>query len=165
MTRSSPRLSMGCSFCAPQSRADDAMVGQELDQLMGTVLERSTKAVVAMKFLAFVQHSTRYMALLAPPRRPLRFSGGHAGDRTPSGSGSCQRGRDRGIHRSRSFRPCSELHGLSWRLQMQNLAHFDILISRNLPKSRRTSRNRRYAPAGHLLRGVWPSTMYNDHAL
>jgi hypothetical protein len=26
-------------------------------------------------------------------------------------------------------------------------------------------KNRRYAPAGHLLRGVWPSTMYNDHAL
>jgi hypothetical protein len=55
MARSSPRPSMGCSFCAPQSRADGAMVGQELDQLMGTVLERPTKAVVAMKFLAFVQ--------------------------------------------------------------------------------------------------------------
>jgi hypothetical protein len=39
------------------------------------------------------------------------------------------------------------------------------LIARNLRKFRRTSRNRRYAPAGHLLRGVWPSTMYNDHAL
>jgi hypothetical protein len=26
-------------------------------------------------------------------------------------------------------------------------------------------KNRRYAPAGRLLRGVWPSTMYNDHAL
>jgi hypothetical protein len=26
-------------------------------------------------------------------------------------------------------------------------------------------KNHRYAPAGHLLRGVWPSTMYNDHAL
>ena len=39
------------------------------------------------------------------------------------------------------------------------------LISRILCKFRRTSRNRRYAPAGHLLRGVWPSIMYNDHAL
>jgi hypothetical protein len=27
------------------------------------------------------------------------------------------------------------------------------------------SLNHRYAPAGRLLRGVWPSTMYNDHAL
>jgi hypothetical protein len=26
-------------------------------------------------------------------------------------------------------------------------------------------KNHRYAPAGRLLRGVWPSTMYNDHAL
>jgi hypothetical protein len=40
-----------------------------------------------------------------------------------------------------------------------------LLISRILCKFRRTSRNRRYAPAGHLLRGVWPSIMYNDHAL
>jgi hypothetical protein len=39
------------------------------------------------------------------------------------------------------------------------------LIARTLCEFRRTSRNRRYAPAGRLLRGVWPSTMYNDHAL
>jgi hypothetical protein len=45
------------------------------------------------------------------------------------------------------------------------VAHPKELISRILCKFRRTSRNRRYAPAGHLLRGVWPSTMYNDHAL
>jgi hypothetical protein len=48
MARSSPRPSMACLFCAPQSRADGAMVAQELDQLMGTVLEGSTKAMVAM---------------------------------------------------------------------------------------------------------------------
>jgi hypothetical protein len=53
MARSSPRPSMACSFCAPQSRADDAMVAQELDQLMGTVLEGPTKAVVTMEFLGF----------------------------------------------------------------------------------------------------------------
>jgi hypothetical protein len=53
MTRSSPRPSMACSLCAPQSRADGAMVTHELDQLMGTVLEGSTKAMVAMKFLGF----------------------------------------------------------------------------------------------------------------
>jgi hypothetical protein len=29
----SPRPSMACSFCAPQSRADGAMVAQKLDQL------------------------------------------------------------------------------------------------------------------------------------
>jgi hypothetical protein len=40
MARSSLRPSMACSFCAPQSRADDSMVAQELDQLMSTVLER-----------------------------------------------------------------------------------------------------------------------------
>jgi hypothetical protein len=39
MARSSPRPSMGCSFCAPQSRADGAMVAQELDQLISAVLE------------------------------------------------------------------------------------------------------------------------------
>jgi hypothetical protein len=40
------------------------------------------------------------------------------------------------------------------------------LIARILCEFRRTSGNpRRYAPAGHLLRGVWPSTMYNDHVL
>jgi hypothetical protein len=53
MARSSPQPSMACSFCAPQLRADGAMVAQELDQLMGTVLEGSTKAMVATKFLGF----------------------------------------------------------------------------------------------------------------
>jgi hypothetical protein len=39
MARSSPRPSMAYSFCAPQSRADGAMVAQELDYLVSTVLE------------------------------------------------------------------------------------------------------------------------------
>jgi hypothetical protein len=39
MARSSPRPSiMACSFCAPQLQDDDAMVAQELDQLVSTVL-------------------------------------------------------------------------------------------------------------------------------
>jgi hypothetical protein len=38
MARSRPRPSMACSFCAPQSRAGGAMVAQELDQLVATVL-------------------------------------------------------------------------------------------------------------------------------
>jgi hypothetical protein len=45
------------------------------------------------------------------------------------------------------------------------LHHPRLLIARTLCEFRRTSRNRRYAPAGRLLRGVWPSAMYNDHAL
>jgi hypothetical protein len=126
MARSSPRPSMACSFCAPQSRADDAMVSQELDQLVSTVLERSTKARVATKFLGFVrQHPVHGPGSSAPAFENFRNT--CRGDRPPSGSGSCQRGRDRGIHRPRSSRPCSELPGLSWRLQMQNLAHFAIL--------------------------------------
>jgi hypothetical protein len=36
MARSRPRPSIACSFRAPQSRADDAMVAQELDQLVST---------------------------------------------------------------------------------------------------------------------------------
>ena len=55
MARSSPRPSMACSLCAPQLQDDGAMVAQELDQLVSTVLERSTKAVVAIKFLGFVR--------------------------------------------------------------------------------------------------------------
>jgi hypothetical protein len=67
MARSSPRLSMGCSFCAPQSRADGAMVAHELDQLMSTVLERYTKAMVAMKLLDFVrQHPVHGPGTSAP---------------------------------------------------------------------------------------------------
>jgi hypothetical protein len=67
MARSSPRPSMACSFCAPQSRADDAMVTQELNQLMSTVLERSTKAMVSMKFLSFVrQHPVHGPGTSAP---------------------------------------------------------------------------------------------------
>jgi hypothetical protein len=31
------------------------------------------------------------------------------------------------MHRPRSSRPCSELPDISWRLGMQNLAHFAIL--------------------------------------
>jgi hypothetical protein len=46
---------MACSFCAPQLQDDDAMVAQELDQLVSTVLEGSTKAMVATKFLGFVR--------------------------------------------------------------------------------------------------------------
>ena len=67
MARSSPRPSMACSFCAPQSRADGAMVAQELDQLMGTVLEGSTKAMVAMEFLGFFrQHPVHGPGTSAP---------------------------------------------------------------------------------------------------
>jgi hypothetical protein len=67
MARSSPRPSMACSFCAPQSRADGAMVAQELDQLMDTVLEGSTKAMVATKFLGFVrQHPVHGPGTSAP---------------------------------------------------------------------------------------------------
>ena len=111
MARSIPRPSMGCSFCAPQSRADGAIVAQELDQLMSTVLEGSTKAVVAMKFFSFfLPTAPDTWPCLAPPRLPLGISGIYAGDRPPSGSGSCQRGRDREIHRPRRFRPCSELY-------------------------------------------------------
>jgi hypothetical protein len=67
MARSSPRPSMGCSFYAPQSRADDAMVAQELDQLVSTVLERSTKAMIATKFLGFVrQHPVHGPGSFAP---------------------------------------------------------------------------------------------------
>jgi hypothetical protein len=39
MARSRPRPSMGCSFCVPQLQDDDAVVAQELDQLVSTVLE------------------------------------------------------------------------------------------------------------------------------
>ena len=67
MARSSPRPSMACSFCAPQSRADGAMVAQKLDQLMGTVLEGSTKAMVAMEFLGFFrQHPVHGPGTSAP---------------------------------------------------------------------------------------------------
>jgi hypothetical protein len=52
---------MACSFCAPQSRADDAMVAQELDQLVSTALERSTKAMVATKFLGLEVATTSQM--------------------------------------------------------------------------------------------------------
>jgi hypothetical protein len=126
MARSSPLPSMGCSVCAPQSRADDAVVAQELDQLMSTALERPTKAQWYPCNSSASSDSTLYMAL-APPRLPLRISGIYAGDRPPSRSGSCQRGRGRGMHRPRSSRPCSKLPGLSWRLRMQNVAHFAIL--------------------------------------
>jgi hypothetical protein len=47
MACSSPRPSMAWSFCAPQLQGDDAMVAQELDQQVSTVLERPTKARVA----------------------------------------------------------------------------------------------------------------------
>ena len=55
MARSNPRPSMACSFCAPQLQDEDAMVAHELDQLVSTVLERSTKAMVVTKFLGFVR--------------------------------------------------------------------------------------------------------------
>ena len=73
MARSSPRPSMACSFCAPQSRADGAMVAQKLDQLMGTVLEGSTKAVVATKFFGFFrQHPIHGPGTSAPDFEKFR---------------------------------------------------------------------------------------------
>ena len=67
MARSSPRPSMACSFCAPQLQDDDAMVAQELDQRMSTVLEGSTKAVVAIKFFGFFrQHPVHGPGTSAP---------------------------------------------------------------------------------------------------
>jgi hypothetical protein len=56
----------------------------------------------------------------------FRIVAGHSA-RPPSGSGSYQRARVRVMHRPSNARPCSELPGISWRLQMQNLAHFAIL--------------------------------------
>jgi hypothetical protein len=57
---------MACAFCAPQSRAGGAVVAQELGQLMGTVLEGSTKAVVApMEFLVLLE-GTRIKKASAP---------------------------------------------------------------------------------------------------
>ena len=67
MARTSPRPSMACSFCAPQSRDGGAMVAQELNQLVSTVPERSTKAMAATKFLGFVrQHSAHGPGASAP---------------------------------------------------------------------------------------------------
>jgi hypothetical protein len=54
----------------------------------------------------------------------FRIVSGHS---PPSGSGSYQRARVRVMHGPSNARPCSELLGISWRLQMQNLAHFAIL--------------------------------------
>ena len=56
------------SLCAPhKSRADGAMVAQELDQRMSTVLEGSTKAVVAIKFFGFFrQHPIHGPGTSAP---------------------------------------------------------------------------------------------------
>jgi hypothetical protein len=93
-------------FTSHKSRADGAMVAQELDQRMSTVLEGSTKAVVAIKFFGFFrQHPIHGPGTSAPAFE--NFKKVYAGDRPASGSGSCQRGRDRGIHRPRSSRPCS----------------------------------------------------------
>jgi hypothetical protein len=61
---------------------------------MSTVLEGSTKAVVAIEFFGFFRQHPIYTAL-APPHLPVRNSRRYAGDRPPSGSGPCQRGRDR----------------------------------------------------------------------
>jgi hypothetical protein len=127
---SSLRLSMGCSFCAPQSRAGDAMVAQTG---FGPADEHRPGATYQGNGVHEIPRlrptAPGTSMVLAPPRLPLRISGIYAGDRPPSGSGSCQRGRDRGMHRPHSFRPCSELciPGISLRLRVRNVAHFAIL--------------------------------------
>jgi hypothetical protein len=75
MARSSPRPSMACLFCAPQSRADDAMVAQELDQLVSTVLKRSIYRGNGSHEIPRLRPTApgTHMALLAPPCLPLRF--------------------------------------------------------------------------------------------
>ena len=64
--RARVRSSMAGSFCGPQLRADGAMAAQELNQLMGTVLEEPTKAVVAMQLLGFFREHQIHMALAHP---------------------------------------------------------------------------------------------------
>jgi hypothetical protein len=104
MARSSPRPSMGCSFCALQLQDDDAMVAQELDQLVSTVLERSTKAMVATKILGFVrQHSVHGSGTSAPAFAIFRNI---CRRQPPERIGVVPtRERDRGIHRPCSSRP------------------------------------------------------------
>jgi hypothetical protein len=69
-----PGPSMACSLCAPhKSRADGAMVAHELDQLMSAVLEGSTKAMVAIKFLGFFrQHPIHGPGTSAPAFEKFR---------------------------------------------------------------------------------------------
>jgi hypothetical protein len=121
MTRSSLR-SMACSFCA--------MVAQELDQLMvSTVLERSTKAVVAMKFLGFVRQH--------PVHGPghLRACLCDFQEYMPATGPRADRGRAKTRERPRkcidlgasSLAPSYLASPGSWRLGLQNLAHFAIL--------------------------------------
>jgi hypothetical protein len=73
-----------CSLCAPhKSRANGAMVGQELDQLMSAVLEGPIYQGIGsheIPPLLPTAPDTWPMAL-APPRLPLRISGIYAGDR------------------------------------------------------------------------------------
>jgi hypothetical protein len=90
--------------------------------------------MVAMKLLGFFRRHSMH----GPGTSAFEnFRNISAGDRPPSGSGSCQRGRGRGMHSPpRSSRPCSGLPGISWRLQMQNLAHFAVLTWPAPPPSR-----------------------------
>jgi hypothetical protein len=51
------------------------------------------------------------------------FRQNHAGDRPSSGQGSYQRWRERGVHRSRTDTPSSEVVRMFRRSRLQNVAH------------------------------------------
>jgi hypothetical protein len=126
----SPRPSMACSFFGPQSQADAVQwwhrssgVGPTDGHCPGGTYQ---KAIVAMQLPRF-RPTAPDMALAPQCRLPLRISGIYASDSPPSGSGSCQRGRGRGMHRPCSGRSCSEIPGISWRVGMRAVAHLAIL--------------------------------------
>jgi hypothetical protein len=58
------------------------------------------------------------------------------------------------MHRPRSSRPCSELPGISWRLRMQNLAHFAILTWPAPPLSRSNNTKADHGGSNHLTNSL-----------
>jgi hypothetical protein len=48
-------MPMSCSLCEPESRADGALAGQALNQLINAVAEASDNAVATARFPDFVQ--------------------------------------------------------------------------------------------------------------
>jgi hypothetical protein len=103
---SSAGVVMSCSLCWQLMRASAWMAAQELNQLINPVSEGSTSAVATARFPDFVQQTALDMAQ-APPCVPLRIFRIMPATAPPSGSGSCRRGRGRGVHSCCNDQACS----------------------------------------------------------
>jgi hypothetical protein len=134
------------------------MGAQELNQLINPVSEGSTSAVTTARFPDFVQQ--HWIGPSTSSKPVFENFRNYAGDSPRSGSGSCRRGKEAVVCTVVATTNVAPL--ISKINPPTPISYSQAVSSANLDA---LPENCPYAPAGHLLRSLWLSIMYNNHAL